>query len=223
MWMLKRIQGGETFTRADIGTRFNCTIQTASATVAQFQKRHPGIMRYCGRTKAFVPSDHVPDADVSWKARALAAEADRDRLQGDLDRNIKTLKFTSELWDATINQRDRLQSELNAAREGLRAAKQLCDEAIPEFNWGASCLSANAIRVLNEAPGIIARALLSNKGEDERPEPTQDASADDGGSCPKPSLACERCGAGVGELCRRHRSHPMWTAPSSQPSCPEVE
>lgn len=52
---------------------------------------------------------------------------------------------------------------LVAERDRLRAAavraKQLFDEALPKFNWGASCLDANAITLLNEVPGEIAAAL----------------------------------------------------------------
>ena len=47
-------------------------------------------------------------------------------------------------------------TELEAA---CKAALRLIDEALPKFNWGASCLDGNAIQLLNETPGIIQRAL----------------------------------------------------------------
>jgi hypothetical protein len=44
----------------------------------------------------------------------------------------------------------------------LSDADELCRYALPKFNWGASALDADAIRLLNEVPGKIGRAL---KGE----------------------------------------------------------
>lgn len=47
-------------------------------------------------------------------------------------------------------------NELRAAAE---RAMRLFDEALPKFNWGASFLDANAIRLLNEVPAEVAAAL----------------------------------------------------------------
>lgn len=44
-------------------------------------------------------------------------------------------------------------------QKALKSAKQLFDEALPKFNWGKSALDANAIRLLNEVPGEVSRAL----------------------------------------------------------------
>lgn len=41
----------------------------------------------------------------------------------------------------------------------LLAARDLCREALPKFNWGASALDANAIKLLNEVPSQIENAL----------------------------------------------------------------
>lgn len=41
----------------------------------------------------------------------------------------------------------------------LLLARRLFDEALPKFNWGASFLDANAIELLNRAPGAILAAL----------------------------------------------------------------
>jgi hypothetical protein len=41
----------------------------------------------------------------------------------------------------------------------LKRAQRLFNEALPKFNWGASSLDANAIALLNEVPGEVARAL----------------------------------------------------------------
>lgn len=41
----------------------------------------------------------------------------------------------------------------------LRAAQRLFDEVLPRFDWGRSALDANAIRLLNEVPAVVARAI----------------------------------------------------------------
>jgi hypothetical protein len=43
--------------------------------------------------------------------------------------------------------------------KALKAAQRLIKEALPKFNWGASCLDANAITLLNEVPLGIEAAL----------------------------------------------------------------
>lgn len=50
-----------------------------------------------------------------------------------------------------------LKRQLAEAHEALAAANRLFEEALPKFNWGASALDANAIRLLNEVP---AKGLL---------------------------------------------------------------
>jgi hypothetical protein len=49
---------------------------------------------------------------------------------------------------------------IKALEEALAKADELCRVALPQFNWGASALDGKAIFILNEAPGIIRRALL---------------------------------------------------------------
>ena len=41
----------------------------------------------------------------------------------------------------------------------LRAVERLFKEAHPKFNWGASCLDANAITLLNEVPLRVRSAI----------------------------------------------------------------
>jgi hypothetical protein len=41
----------------------------------------------------------------------------------------------------------------------LEAAQRLFKEALPKFNWGTSCLDANAIRLLNEVPSQVDAVL----------------------------------------------------------------
>lgn len=48
--------------------------------------------------------------------------------------------------------------------EVLELSNRLMQEALPKFNWGASCLDANAITLLNEVPGAV-RALLAELEE----------------------------------------------------------
>lgn len=48
-------------------------------------------------------------------------------------------------------------------RAALLLAKRMCEEALPKFDWGASCLDANAIDLLNRAPAAIASALGPNR------------------------------------------------------------
>lgn len=50
---------------------------------------------------------------------------------------------------------------LECLRCALEAADDLCRTALPQFNYGASALNADAIRLLNEAPGKIKAALTS--------------------------------------------------------------
>ena len=52
-------------------------------------------------------------------------------------------------------------------REALKLALRLCEEALPKFNWGASCLDANAIQLLNTVPAAIKAALAQPAQEPE--------------------------------------------------------
>lgn len=56
-----------------------------------------------------------------------------------------------------LAQRDELLTALNAA-------KQLFDEALPKFNWGASALDPKAIGLLNEVPRAVQAAIAKVGG-----------------------------------------------------------
>ena len=43
--------------------------------------------------------------------------------------------------------------------EALIQSKRMIDEALPKFNWAASVLDGDAIRLLNETPGIVSAAI----------------------------------------------------------------
>ena len=58
-------------------------------------------------------------------------------------------------------ERRRLDAELKRASDALEAAQKLCREALPKFNWSASCLDANAIRLLNDVPCQIDEAIAA--------------------------------------------------------------
>lgn len=53
----------------------------------------------------------------------------------------------------------RLIVQAPAMLAALVAVKQLVNEALPKFNWSASALDANAIRLLNDVPLIVQRAI----------------------------------------------------------------
>lgn len=49
---------------------------------------------------------------------------------------------------------------LTDALAALLGCQELFDKALPKFNWGASALDADSIRLLNEVP-IKVRAILA--------------------------------------------------------------
>ena len=60
-------------------------------------------------------------------------------------------------FGARVPRRNMMSDDLLAA---LRLAQRLFDEALPKFNWGASALDANAIRLLNEVPIAVRKAIM---------------------------------------------------------------
>lgn len=72
-WITARLEAGEPFTRMDICDAFTVTKQTVSATVAQYDRLHPGAMRYDTARKAFVRGDALPLPSKA-DARRLAAD-----------------------------------------------------------------------------------------------------------------------------------------------------
>ena len=44
-------------------------------------------------------------------------------------------------------------------KSAIEKGVEMCDVALPQFNWGRSALGADAIRLLNEAPGELRAAL----------------------------------------------------------------
>ena len=57
-----------------------------------------------------------------------------------------------------------LERQRDAMLTALNAAKRLFDEALPKFNWGASALDANAIRLLNDVPLVVQEAIAKTGG-----------------------------------------------------------
>ena len=66
--------------------------------------------------------------------------------------------FKGRYW-ATEESFNKTQRTLRILISALQRADQLCHEALPKFNWGASALDANAIALLNEVPNEIRAAL----------------------------------------------------------------
>lgn len=57
-----------------------------------------------------------------------------------------------------------LERQRDTMLTALNAAKRLFDEALPKFNWGASALDANAIRLLNDVPLVVQEAIAKTGG-----------------------------------------------------------
>lgn len=53
----------------------------------------------------------------------------------------------------------------DALVSALKDAQRLCKKALPKFNWGASALDADAVKLLNEVPAKINAALALARGE----------------------------------------------------------
>lgn len=80
-YIKSEIEAGRPVRRPEVAARFNCTIQTISATFRHFEARHPGLMAYDGRSKAYLRADLTAEsAGLSWRDRALKAEAEVARL-----------------------------------------------------------------------------------------------------------------------------------------------
>jgi hypothetical protein len=63
-----------------------------------------------------------------------------------------------------------LEARQEAMVEGLEAAMELIEKALPKFNWGASALDADAIALLNEVPQKVRHALRAAAGNFDLPE-----------------------------------------------------
>jgi len=59
----------------------------------------------------------------------------------------------------SVKEEAALQANVERKYAALIWCQKLFRDALPKFNWGASALDANAIRLLNEVPGIVAAAL----------------------------------------------------------------
>lgn len=66
-------------------------------------------------------------------------------------------------------------SRVEEARKVLARVDELFRVALPQFNWGASALSGEAIMLLNEVPGEVRKAreiidkLPARASEEQRP------------------------------------------------------
>lgn len=100
-YIKERIDHGLPVTRAEVGARFNCTIQTVTATFHKLKARYPGAMAYDEKAKAYRRADLVEgSAGLSWKERALTAEAKAAELQRVFDVQWKADQRAIKLWQA---------------------------------------------------------------------------------------------------------------------------
>jgi hypothetical protein len=79
------------------------------------------------------------------------------RLRAGLDQHVALESVSASVKCADLSL---ILASHDALEEALAKADELCRVALPQFNWGASALDGKAIFILNEAPGIIRRALL---------------------------------------------------------------
>lgn len=54
---------------------------------------------------------------------------------------------------------DKLRASRATMLDVLLAAQRLFIKALPRFDWGRSALDADAIRLLNEVPAVVAKAI----------------------------------------------------------------
>lgn len=67
--------------------------------------------------------------------------------------------YTTEGVRETMGKYDAAVASLTKLMDAAIFAEELFAKALPKFNWGASALDAQAIRLLNEVPGEVRAAL----------------------------------------------------------------
>lgn len=84
-----------------------------------------------------------------------------DRLTAELAKaKAMPMKYRRMEFNAQLQEENsRLTARVAELEKAFLLADRMCTEALPKFNWGASALDANAIRLLNDAPLSIKRAL----------------------------------------------------------------
>jgi hypothetical protein len=80
-----------------------------------------------------------------------------------IDEGVGALKTKEGLRDE-IAANARLIAAAPDMLEALRSVEQMIDESFSKFNWGASFLNANAIRLLNEVPIKVAKTIARAEG-----------------------------------------------------------
>lgn len=99
-----------------------------------------------------------PDVEAApWVIKKVnALEAERDALY---KANVAATAAYDQWLTESQERGQKAETERDALRAVLADCVQLFNEALPKFNWGASCLDANAIRLLNEVPTKAKAAL----------------------------------------------------------------
>lgn len=99
---------------------------------------------------------------TSWQARAYMSGYNGDAPVGEveavLDAPTPAPPASTEVAPLEAPQ-VKAKTQIEVMRTALERTQKLFDEALPKFNWAASFLDANAIRLLNEVPGEVRAAL----------------------------------------------------------------
>jgi len=113
-----------------------------------------------------MPTDRIAELRALIAASQAAHDACRTRSDVPLRERLAIRDDAAAAMYAAM---ERDMPALLDCAEALQRAQRLIREALPKFNWSASCLDANAIGLLNEVPGevdkALARAALANGEE----------------------------------------------------------
>jgi hypothetical protein len=110
------------------------------------------------------PSDNLPQIASDMRQHGdVCFQNGLDEYANRIDAVSEFITHTTrQIMDHNLTMKVRMErlGQLHAIiKEGLVAANQLVHVALPKFNWSASPLDADAIRILNEAPQKIRAAL----------------------------------------------------------------
>jgi hypothetical protein len=110
------------------------------------------LAAYSVRSASARGNRHAPRRYEVWaRGRAVSEPMTHPEAKAEMRRLI-----AAEIVAATVP------SEFyDLALAALGQTREMIDKALPEFNWGASALSADGIRLLNETPGVVNAAIAS--------------------------------------------------------------
>lgn len=94
-------------------------------------------------------------------ANALRYEIDTLRELSEIERKAGYNQSTWQVLRNVAHRLEELVPIVELQHKALLHADRLCQEALPKFDWGRSALDSNAILLLNEAPSLIAIAIVT--------------------------------------------------------------